>query len=486
MRKTRVLKSLVMAGVCLCSLLLTGCATMVTEEMLTPDPVKSVVSLPRLYPIMLERQDFRNEFNPMKQSVKLSADVFYNDMRKMFRENMEKNYRMSNTGDFGYIRCNNIDVKFKSNAWYLVPSICTLFYANLMGCPFLGSKSINEASFSVLDCEGQEIKRYSISGVGTSSGGIYTLGRDIWRFAYIKASKDLLSELNEAIQKDSYWLSSQLRQSWEQIQQRKQLGEKDVNSGDKNYTSGVDLLLKGNNAKALEQFNIAINNHPHHYWAMFYRGVVSYNMGRYSMALKDFNAALRIYPSLTDALYYLAMVKQKQRCPEEALAYISRAVILEPNEHYCTLYGSLLMQEGYLEEAKTQYKKILKINPDRIEMYDKLAKLDELIEAQKTMEQQQYMELLMQQSATMQQAFSQPGVQTAGSSVTNTESGMTTAHRSRESVQRDLDDAKRLLADMEKNSSRDDSGVDQVIYSRMIQRQREKISKLEQELREIK
>lgn len=211
MRKTHLSGLLVIASVCLWSILFASCATRVTEEMLTPRTESSMVSLPRFYPIMPERQEFKDDFKLTKTTSLISyADVFYDDMKKMFRKNQENNFLISVPDNFGYIRCNSIDIKLKNNSWYLLPSICTIMYANLMGCPFVGIKVINEASFSILDCEGKEIKQYTIRGVGRSSGGIYTIGRDIGRFAYINANKDLLKKLNEAIQKDKHMLAIKL------------------------------------------------------------------------------------------------------------------------------------------------------------------------------------------------------------------------------------------------------------------------------------
>ena len=53
------------------------------------------------------------------------------------------------------------------------------------------------------------------------------------------------------------------------------------------------------------------------------------------------------------------------------------------------------------------------------------------------------------------------------------------------SVSRDLDKARKLLSEMKRNSDRDKSNVDKVIYQRMIQRQEEKIRELEQELEKL-
>ena len=123
MRKTHLSGLLVIASVCLWSILFASCATRVTEEMLTPRTESSMVSLPRFYPIMPERQEFKDNFKLTKTTSLISyADVFYDDMKKMFRKNQENNFLISVPDNFGYIRCNSIDIKLKNNSWYLLPS----------------------------------------------------------------------------------------------------------------------------------------------------------------------------------------------------------------------------------------------------------------------------------------------------------------------------------------------------------------------------
>lgn len=485
MRKTHLSGLLVIASVCLWSILFASCATRVTEEMLTPRTESSMVSLPRFYPIMPERQEFKDDFKLTKTTSLISyADVFYDDMKKMFRKNQENNFLISVPDNFGYIRCNSIDIKLKNNSWYLLPSICTIMYANLMGCPFVGIKVINEASFSILDCEGKEIKQYTIRGVGRSSGGIYTIGRDIGRFAYINANKDLLKKLNEAIQKDKHMLAIKLVESGREQRTKMQLGEKAVSVADRNYEKGVEALQKGKNEQAVLLFDRTLTRYPQHYMALFYRGVSLSNLGRYSKAIKDFKEASQINPQFADALYFLAFLQQKMKQYEAATVNVQRALALQGNEYYYSLYAALLQQDGYLEESKEQYKKILEINPDRIDVYEWIAKLDELIEAKKTMEEQQYMQLLNKQAQALQVMSQSLAPNQIQNPVQSYETGQA-GQRSRESVSRDLDKARKLLSKMKRNSDRDKSNVDKVIYQRMIQRQEEKIRELEQELEKL-
>lgn len=74
--------------------------------------------------------------------------------------------------------------------------------------------------------------------------GIYTIGRDIGRFAYINANKDLLKKLNEAIQKDKHMLAVMLAESGREQRTKMQLGEMAVSVADRNYEKGLRLCRK--------------------------------------------------------------------------------------------------------------------------------------------------------------------------------------------------------------------------------------------------
>lgn len=263
-----------------------------------------------------------------------------------------------------------------------------------------------------------------------------------------------------------------------------QLGEKAVSVADRNYEKGVEALQKGKNEQAVLLFDRTLTRYPQHYMALFYRGVSLSNLGRYSKAIKDFKEASQINPQFADALYFLAFLQQKMKQYEAATVNVQRALALQGNEYYYSLYAALLQQDGYLEESKEQYKKILEINPDRIDVYEWIAKLDELIEAKKTMEEQQYMQLLNKQAQALQVMSQSLAPNQIQNPVQSYETGQA-GQRSRESVSRDLDKARKLLSEMKRNSDRDKSNVDKVIYQRMIQRQEEKIRELEQELEKL-
>ena len=170
---------------------------------------------------------------------------YYDDLKGMFYDNVRLNFTETEGSNFAYMRLNSLEVRMKDKGWYLLPSILTLCYANLMGCPFMGVRSTIDASVSILDCEGKEIKRYEIKEKGSSSGGLYTIGRDVGRFAYIKACKDVLETLNEKIQQDSYEINMALSQAEERVMAMRQQGFAAVNANDAYFSQGLACFSEG-------------------------------------------------------------------------------------------------------------------------------------------------------------------------------------------------------------------------------------------------
>ena len=168
-----------------------------------------------------------------------------------------------------------------------------------------------------------------------------------------------------------------------------------------------------------------------------------------------------------------------------------KAVEANPdNVNYRVLYAGLLEGDGRWAEAKRQYRRVLEINPDMVEVYDWIERVDRKEAENAALEVQRSMQILERQSQ-MLQVYTQTMTNLSGSvspsgassSGTGSSASGVPSGRSRESIQRDLDKAKKLLSDMTKNQERDSSLVDLQIYNGMIQRQEQKIYELEEELR---
>lgn len=469
------------------SLLTTSCSTMVTQKVLTPKTTEHV-TMPKLYPVMMERQSFNDQFDPTKKIAthSVTGKFYYDDLKGMFYDNVRLNFTETEGSNFAYMRLNSLEVRMKDKGWYLLPSILTLCYANLMGCPFMGVRSTIDASVSILDCEGKEIKRYEIKEKGSSSGGLYTIGRDVGRFAYIKACKDVLETLNEKIQQDSYEINMALSQAEERVMAMRQQGFAAVNANDPYFSQGLACFSKGDYEQSTMLFTKVLENSPQHYMALLYRGVSSFNQGRYSQAMRDLKNTTLINPSVGEAYFYQACIQQKYQKKESAIMYARRAIDVQPNqEEYYILCGTLLLETQEFEEAKSIFKKLLEINPDRVEIYEIIPKIDGFIQSKKDAENAQYLQMVTSQARAVQSISQAMTSSMANLNNTSTSKGFS-SYRSRESIQRDLEKAEKRLADMERNRGNDDSGVNRAIYDRMIQDEENNIELLKEELRNAK
>lgn len=477
---------------CILSILGTSCTKVVTQEMLTPKSTE-LVTLPKLYPVMMERQDFKDTFKPTKDLHYASlADTYYSDMKDMFFDNQVMNFKTLHDDQFGYIRLNSLDVKFKGNAWYLIPSICTVMWANIFGCPFSGVKVKTTATFSIIDCEGNEIKRYEIKESGKSTSSLYNIGTDIIRIAHIKACKNILKTLNKNIQKDYGRISQALNQSAEGVMERQQMGIAAVKKENSYFDEGMSYFSNGNYEQAVATFTKALQSSPHHYMALFYRGISLLNMEQYSQALADFKETSLINPTIGEAYYFQSTIQQKFNQNEYALMNICRAIDVQPDqEEYYFTYATLLLTSGNLEESKTQFKKLLEINPNRLEIYDTISQIDAAIQDKKNTEDAQYIQMVTQQAQAMQ-AVSQ-SIANNMTAISNTIAAPSSTSGSvniggsggsREQIQAQIEKAYDQLEDMERNRIlAASSPVTEMQYNKMIIKQKELIRQLKAKLR---
>lgn len=190
---------------------------------------------------------------------------------------------------------------------------------------------------------------------------------------------------------------------------------------------------------------------PCHYPDYFFRGLAYVNTGQYSKALADFRQASLLSPEPADAFYYQSYLLQKLRRSEEAYVPMLKAVEANPdNVNYRVLYAGLLEGDGRWAEAKRQYRRVLEINPDMVEVYDWIERVDRKEAENAALEVQRSMQILERQSQ-MLQVYTQTMTNLSGSvspsgassSGTGSSASGVPSGRSRESIQRDLDKAKK-------------------------------------------
>ena len=471
---------------------LSSCGTTaVTDEVLTPTST-GMAYMPRLYPVMMERHDFKDRFQlTKKQKMKSMADMYYDDTKKLFQRNFEINYSDTGGDVYGYVRCDGADIKIRHNGWYCIPAILTATLCWAFGCPVVDAIATCQARFSVLDCEGNVVKTITVEGKGRSSGSFYAMGKDIARHASIKAYKKVLEELNAKMGGDADMLTLSLNRAAEGLEKRRMQAAAEAARPNSDYSLGIKLLQASDNGDAVAVLSKVIAASPCHYPAYFFRGLAYVNTGQYSKALADFRQASLLSPEPADAFYYQSYLLQKLRRSEEAYVPMLKAVEANPdNVNYRVLYAGLLEGDGRWAEAKRQYRRVLEINPDMVEVYDWIERVDRKEAENAALEVQRSMQILERQSQ-MLQVYTQTMTNLSGSvspsgassSGTGSSASGVPSGRSRESIQRDLDKAKKLLSDMTKNQERNSSLVDQQIYNGMIQRQEQKIYELEEELR---
>lgn len=466
--------------------------TVVTDELLTPESTGKAY-LPQLYPVMLERHDFKENFQLTKMEKKGNmADMYYDDVKTLFQRNFDLNYYNTGDGVYGYVRCDGADIKIKHDSWYFIPAILTATLCWTFGCPVVDAVATCQARFSVLDCEGNVVKTFAADGKGRSSGTMYVLGKDIARHASIKAYKEVLKELNKEIASDADMLTMLLNESAKNLAERQECAKAETARANPDYGLAVKLLNVNDNEGAVMLLSKVLADAPCHYLAHFFQGLAYMNMNQYSKALFGFRQASMLNPKFGDALYYQSYLLQRLRRSEEAYVPMLKAVEAQPeNVNYRVLYAGLLEGDGRWTEAKKQYRRVLEINPDMVEVYDWIERVGQKEAAKVELEEQRSMQILDQQTRIMQvytQAMTNMSNNVGVSGGGKINGGVTTGNhsggRSRDSILRDLEDAKDLLGDMKRNQAANSSLVDKQIYNGMIQRQEQKIRELEAELRQ--
>lgn len=493
----RLLRCLHLTATCIIlmsALTLTSCGTtVVTDEVLTPLETNKLY-MPHLYPIMQERHDYSEDFCPTKYATTNNemVNVYYSDYKKLLHRNADLNFTPSEGEAYGYIKCDDIDLKLKHKSWYFIPAILTGTLCWLLGCPVLDAVATERASFSILDYQGRVIKEIQVEGKGRTSGTFYVLGKDINRHATIKAHKEVLKALNEQIYSQRSYISTALKQAITDDAPRRDRARAAVTANAITFNLGLQALSIHEDEKAIDLFSQTIHEHPDHYLAYFGRGMAYTNTSKYTKALSDFKKTTMLAPDYADAYYYQSFLLQQLRRNEESFVPMMKAVEAAPeNDNYRMAYAALLENDEQWEAAQRQYEKVLEHNPDRVEAIDRIADIKQKKNASQIAEFNKTQELLDRQLQIMQR-YNQTMQQNLSTLPANnyqsisTSSTATSSTRSRISIQNDLEKANQLLLDMMKNQDNDSSMVNQTLYDGMIQRQRQKIKELEAELRNAK
>jgi tetratricopeptide (TPR) repeat protein len=127
---------------------------------------------------------------------------------------------------------------------------------------------------------------------------------------------------------------------------------------------------KGDEDRAMRDYDEAINLDPCYAGAYVDRGLLLSKKGEHSEARKDFGEALRLNPNQWEAYYDRGADFRDERKLEEAIADFSKAIDLNPS--YPSSYvnrASVYAMKGEVDCALGDYEKALKLNPNLADVY---------------------------------------------------------------------------------------------------------------------
>ena len=94
----------------------------------------------------------------------------------------------------------------------------------------------------------------------------------------------------------------------------------------------------------------------------------------YEVAIREFKKCNDLIKSNSEPFYQLAIIYQKTSKNLEALENIQKAIKLQPdNKWYITAYAEIAVANREYKTAISQYKKLLKIEPNNQEFYHSIA-----------------------------------------------------------------------------------------------------------------
>lgn len=132
-----------------------------------------------------------------------------------------------------------------------------------------------------------------------------------------------------------------------------------------NQTQTIDV--KNTNRTSIDQDTVRRSKALHH----FLIGEMSFAKDDYAKALKNFNMASRLMQSTPPILHAkLAQLRLRQGDLDQAMQEAKNALVSKPNdEATLILYAGILESLGKKHEAVDAYKKVININPERVDAY---------------------------------------------------------------------------------------------------------------------
>jgi tetratricopeptide (TPR) repeat protein len=134
------------------------------------------------------------------------------------------------------------------------------------------------------------------------------------------------------------------------------------------FNLGIALKREKHLKEASENFEEAVRIRPNYVNALIYLGLIQYEEGKYDKAIEYYQRALSFaagHPNAGDAENNLGVVYSAQGKTEEALQHYRKGVEFAPKDANKRFnLGSLLIEAKRYDEAETQLREALRLDPN--------------------------------------------------------------------------------------------------------------------------
>jgi tetratricopeptide (TPR) repeat protein len=131
------------------------------------------------------------------------------------------------------------------------------------------------------------------------------------------------------------------------------------------YNRGVYYRSRGNDDKALDDFDRALSLKSNYARAYNNRGAIRYRRGQNKLALEDFDRAIESSPDFAEAYFNRGRVHMAERADDLALRDYTLAVQLDPD--LAAAYNnraSIYFKRGQFEQALEDFDRAVRLEPD--------------------------------------------------------------------------------------------------------------------------
>lgn len=290
-----------------------------------------------------------------------ALDIFESDLRNnLFVKGNNYDYN-------GYIKCSLVSDRAKTKAWGIIPSVLTLFMYNCLGGPIAHLTLERTYRFDIYDAFGNNVKTYTLKGVGKSKGSLYASPN--FDGTELTAFRDALKKFEEEAGKDANFINSRLGEAAYaiKVKRNRQIGERDMILAD---------WLNSGEMPSEQELNDAVANASDDYVGWGLRAVRNASQGQFTASLNDINEYCKLNPAceIIRPYYYKAVLLYQLNRKSDAFEALCVEDKLHPNnESVALLKGTILYECGAYSAALSSFEDASRINPDNTEIYQTIS-----------------------------------------------------------------------------------------------------------------